>query len=68
VVEVKWTGHPVGHFVLEGLRKRAASDPVLGPLERTCAVVSRSGFVGKAPQSDRKYLLTPADLLDVGKV
>jgi len=62
VLEVKWTQEPVGIGALDELRRRAAADPVLAPLERTCAVVSRAGFAGRAAPGERAFMLQPRDL------
>lgn len=63
VVEVKWSSEPVGVGTLEDLRTRCARDPALGPLERTCAVVSRAGFRGQAPAADRQWMIPIDDLV-----
>ncbi len=63
VLEIKWTSEPVGVGTLDDLRRRASLCPALAPLERTCAVVSRAGFRGRAARTDRRYLLDAGDPL-----
>ncbi|MBM4395333.1 MAG: ATP-binding protein [Deltaproteobacteria bacterium] len=63
VVEVKWTQGAVGVGALDDLRRRVSGDPALSALRTTCAVVSRAGFRGRAPSSDREYLIGPDRLI-----
>ena len=63
ILEIKWTEQPVQVGLLDELKRKASLDPALARLERTCAVVSRSGFRGQAPRADRKYLIPVQELL-----
>jgi len=63
VLEIKWTQEPAGVGSLGDLRRKAACDPVLASLDRTCAVVSRAGFRGRVAASDRKYMMDVAEML-----
>jgi len=63
VLEIKWTKEPVGVEILGALRRKAACDPVLASLDRTCAVVSRAGFRGRVAAADRKYMIDVAEML-----
>jgi len=62
VVEVKWSARPVPTSLLHELEQRVQADPALSPLECTCIVVSRSGFVGRKPRP------MPGRLVDLRKV
>ena len=57
VLEIKWTKDPVKVGTLYDLRQRAAQDPILARLDRTCAVLSRAGFKGAPNDGDAKYLV-----------
>jgi len=63
ILEIKWTREPVGVGTLDDLRRRAARDTVLAPLDRTCAVVSRAGFRGRPAPADKAYLVEVDELL-----
>lgn len=62
VLEIQWTREPVAAGTLADLRRRAARDPALAPLERTCAVLSRAGFRGPVAPEDRDALVRVEDL------
>lgn len=63
VVEMKWTGEPVGVGTLAALRQKVERDPDLGKLDTTCAVVSRAGFTGRPSRADAPFLIEAGDLL-----
>lgn len=63
ILEIKWTKDPIGVGSLDDLRQRASRDPALASFDRTCAVVSRAGFRGRADPADRKYLMGVDELL-----
>jgi AAA+ ATPase superfamily predicted ATPase len=54
--EIKWSRRvPVSQ--LEHLRRRAAAEPALAGLERTCVLISRDGFSGQPAPEDARHLI-----------
>lgn len=47
VVEVKWTARPLPRRQIDALRRRVDLVPELAELDRTYALVSRTGFTGR---------------------
>jgi hypothetical protein len=62
VAEIKWSRGPVGAELLDDLRRRVSADPILGTLESTVAIVSRSGFSGRRRPGPEERLIDVSSL------